>query len=77
MSNVPRSIYYSKTSSPCKDCEDRQSGCHSKCEKYGEWNKQRIQSRHDNYIAVSRNKMVEDYVMNSVIDLRAGKRRKR
>jgi hypothetical protein len=22
---------------PCKDCSDRFLGCHSKCNKYGEW----------------------------------------
>lgn len=22
---------------PCKDCENRQHGCHGKCEKYAEW----------------------------------------
>lgn len=24
---------------PCKDCEFRQPGCHSKCEVYKEWRK--------------------------------------
>lgn len=24
---------------PCKDCADRYLGCHSKCEKYIDWNK--------------------------------------
>lgn len=24
---------------PCKGCEDRKMGCHSKCEKYIEWKK--------------------------------------
>lgn len=24
---------------PCKDCEDRELGCHSKCEKYIEYKK--------------------------------------
>ena len=23
-----------KPTAPCKDCEDRHSGCHSECEKY-------------------------------------------
>lgn len=26
--------------SPCKDCNDRNSTCHSNCEKYIEWDKQ-------------------------------------
>lgn len=27
-------------SAPCKDCEKRELGCHSKCEKYKEYRKQ-------------------------------------
>lgn len=26
-----------KTVSPCKDCSDRQVGCHSNCKRYNEW----------------------------------------
>ena len=26
--------------SPCKDCEERHVGCHSKCEKYAEFRKE-------------------------------------
>lgn len=25
---------------PCKDCEDREIGCHGKCEAYMEWAKE-------------------------------------
>ena len=25
---------------PCKGCQDREVGCHGKCTKYIEWNKQ-------------------------------------
>lgn len=28
-------INYGKT--PCKDCQDRVSGCHAKCERYQDW----------------------------------------
>lgn len=30
-----------KVKAPCKDCEDREPGCHSKCEKYIEYSKDR------------------------------------
>ena len=26
---------------PCKDCPDRHLGCHSKCERYKAWKKER------------------------------------
>lgn len=26
-----------KQLSPCRDCQDRQLGCHSDCDKYKEW----------------------------------------
>lgn len=25
---------------PCKDCTERKIGCHARCERYREWNKQ-------------------------------------
>lgn len=25
------------TDCPCKDCEDRHSGCHGKCQRFAEW----------------------------------------
>lgn len=31
----------SYTTPPCKDCENRHSKCHAKCEEYAEWSKQR------------------------------------
>ena len=77
MSNVPRTVYYHKSVSPCKDCEDRHSGCHSKCAKYGEWNEQRIQVKSQNYANVAKRKNYEDYVMNTIEELKKGRRRKR
>nr|DAI77800.1 MAG TPA: hypothetical protein [Caudoviricetes sp.] len=26
---------------PCKNCQDREVGCHSKCDRYAEYNRQR------------------------------------
>ena len=31
--------------SPCKDCKERQVGCHSTCEKYLEWNKAWVENK--------------------------------
>lgn len=30
---------------PCKDCKDRELGCHSKCEAYIEWAKEHEEAR--------------------------------
>lgn len=27
----------SKPMSPCRDCEEREPGCHDRCERYKEW----------------------------------------
>lgn len=29
-----------KPKSPCYGCEERDAGCHSKCEKYADWKKE-------------------------------------
>ena len=44
--------------SPCKDCKERQVGCHSTCEKYLEWNKKWV----DNKIKISEKK----YLMKQI-----------
>ena len=44
--------------SPCKDCKERQVGCHSTCEKYLEWNKKWV----DNKIKISEQK----YLMKQI-----------
>lgn len=33
---------------PCKNCEDREVGCHSKCEAYMEWAKEHEELREKN-----------------------------
>ena len=32
-----------KPTAPCKDCEDRHSGCHSECEKYKAFKEESLQ----------------------------------
>ena len=36
---------------PCKDCTDRHIGCHSKCEKYQAFRKQRDKENRERLIA--------------------------
>lgn len=31
---------------PCKDCPDREVGCHGKCKRYAEWRKVLEEKRH-------------------------------
>ena len=32
---------------PCKDCGDRQIGCHSSCDRYAEYNSENIKRRNE------------------------------
>lgn len=61
MPNVPKSYIYKKKIPPCKDCLDREIGCHAWCEKYREWSKnERI--KHDEAInKQATERMVADY----------------
>lgn len=34
---------------PCRDCEKRNIGCHSKCSLYKEWAKENEKLRHERY----------------------------
>jgi hypothetical protein len=45
MPYTPRTMYYHKEMPPCKDCQDRQMGCHSKCERFAKWKEQTNDSR--------------------------------
>ncbi len=38
-------------SAPCKDCKERTPGCHSKCEKYIEFDKENQKRRHERTLA--------------------------
>ena len=51
-----------KAIAPCKDCVERESGCHGKCEKYAEYKKacaeKREKTKRDAFVdyAISRSK---------------------
>lgn len=62
---------------PCKDCLDRELGCHSKCLKYQEWKNQ-----HDAEQQMIRQKakaenVFAEYQINELRKLRKGIGRKR
>ena len=48
-----------KNTPPCKDCKDREIGCHSRCEKYGKFraeNEKRYEQNRLNYHIKDANK---------------------
>ena len=63
MSNVPRSIYARVPISPCKGCEDRAIKCHSSCIRYNEWQETAKQIKSKIKKQLSKERMVEDYVI--------------
>lgn len=38
---------------PCKDCPDRNAGCHSKCERYAEFDKENKLRREERAVLVA------------------------
>ena len=58
-------------------CEDRQSGCHSKCKKYGEWNERRLQEKNKFRKEAIKNKRYEEYVITTIEGFKKGKWGKR
>lgn len=61
MPNVPRSIFIKVPDPPCKNCADREVGCHAKCTRYSEWKTVSGDMKYNNYIANAKERMVEDY----------------
>jgi hypothetical protein len=62
-------VSFTKMTNPCKDCEERQLGCHSDCEKYlafyqqnREKNKKQLADAHAN-----------QYVVNAIQKCRSGR----
>lgn len=37
MSDLNSFLFYHPSKPPCKDCDDRELGCHSKCITYNSW----------------------------------------
>lgn len=59
--------------SPCKDCPDRKSGCHTVCEKYKEFKEQ----THEEYVQRFRENEIESYEIRRGRRLFIGKRSKK
>lgn len=58
---------------PCKDCLDRQIGCHSSCEKYLEWNRQHKKDKEELDKKRAYDKQATTYQVESI--RKAAKRR--
>jgi hypothetical protein len=61
------------TDSPCKDCPDRKSGCHTVCERYKEFKEQ----THEEYVQRFRENEIESYEIRRGRRLFNGKRSKK
>ena len=59
--------------SPCKDCHDRKSGCHTVCERYKEFKEQ----THEEYVQRFRENEIELYEIRRGRRLFNGKRSKK
>lgn len=74
MTNIPRSSYYRRTPSPCKNCDKRYLGCHSQCEDYKEW---KIKEQEEHAKAINKQKaerMQEDILIKANIQRRKSRR---
>ena len=49
---------------PCKDCEDREIGCHGKCEKYKEHQERCKEDRGKRFEAYAPAHLVDKYVID-------------
>ena len=75
MSRVPAYSRHRRTAPPCKGCEDRVVGCHSRCDKYKEWKAQdleKIKQANDLHLA---EQVVDDYVVKKIRSVKARKGR--
>lgn len=61
------------TDSPCKDCPDRKSGCHTVCERYKLFKEQ----THEEYVQRFRENEIESYEIRRGRRLFNGKRSKK
>ena len=55
---------------PCKDCQDRRMGCHSKCELYTEWKKKFQDIQTQLYRHKMEDKRCRDYEMEKAKRMR-------
>lgn len=74
MPQVPRSIYYMRIMSPCKDCNERGAGCHSKCEKYNNWQKIQLEEKRKAWESYAAVRKIEDCNVRSRIKTIMGKK---
>ena len=70
MPDTPRTIFYHRERPPCKDCQDRHKGCHSKCEKFTKWSEETQDSRVQAIKQYKTDRLCEDYDISKRIRLR-------
>lgn len=51
---------------PCKECEDRYTGCHTKCSEYIEWDKARKEAETKVRKRYDAEKEATEYTMSSI-----------
>lgn len=62
-----------ETHCPCKDCKERNMGCHSKCETYKRWRKVLNEVKKDMKIINDDEIMQIDYILKAVRRNKRGK----
>lgn len=60
---------------PCKDCSDREIGCHSYCKAYGEWAKEHSSKREDMFHQRTADMIANDYSLRCIEKRKKGIRK--
>lgn len=74
---IHRTFVVHRENSPCMDCEERQIGCHSNCERYQEYASKLRKTKLENTQRYKGQRMAEDYTQELYAKLkRRGKIRR-
>lgn len=57
---------------PCRDCSERQCGCHAKCEKYKGWRKEFDDQKKANLQCKNEYRRLNEYEVNKTRRLKKG-----
>ena len=61
---------------PCIDCEDRQIGCHGRCERYQMWQAEHLEAKRKEYDERRADFVYDDYQVNRAERVRRRKYRR-
>ena len=79
--SVPMFSRHKRDASPCygdgNGCTERVVGCHSKCDKYKEWRTRELKRKDEAFNNYKAEKEARDYTINSIINLKNGRKRQR